>query len=405
MTCPLICWAFVLSSFRPFHTIKKYGSAARKTVFTRKLLAISQFKITVVLIIGTIVVYRQLQYIDNKNLGFQKDQLIILPIGNTSISEQFQAFKSELLRHSGILYAAGSNSIPGEGTMSFAIRPEGVPEEENWIVHSIRVDDFDFLSTYKMEMAAGRYFSPEYSTDATNRVVINEMLAKSLGWKDAVGKRLDIEGELENGRVIGVVKDFHMRSLHHTIEPLLIYFAPHYENLTLRISRDDIFGTIRFLQNKWQEFEQRYPFEYHFLDQKLDQLYRSETKLKTIFVIFSTLAIFIACLGLLALAAFSAQQRSKEIGIRKVHGASVLNVTALLSKDFIKLVLLANLISWPIAWYVMNKWLQNFAYHIAIGWSIFTLTGSLTLIIAIFTVGTQAIRAANANPVEALRYE
>jgi putative ABC transport system permease protein len=397
--------AFILSAFHPLQTIKMFGPGERKTILTRKVLAILQFVMTIILIVGTVVIFRQLEFVSNKNLGFQKENLIILPIGNTSISEQFPAFKTELLKHPDILNAAGSNSFPGEASMSFQIKPEGIPDEEQWIVHSIMVDDYDFLSTYKMEMADGRYFSADHSTDTSHGVVINETLARNLGWKNAVGKRLDIEGELENGQVIGVIKDFHMRSMHHTIEPLLIIFAPRFENLVLRIREKDIPGTIKFIQKKWQAFESRYPFEYHFLDQRLDQLYRSERRLLEIFGIFSALAITIACLGLLGLAAFTAQQRTKEIGIRKVHGASIANVTVLLSKDFIKLVILANVIAWPVAWYAASKWLQNFVYHIPISWWVFILAGGIAIFIALLTVSTQAIHAARANPIDSIRYE
>lgn len=399
--------AFVLSAFRPPQTLKNAPMfrGERGSGLGRKVLVTAQFASSMILIVGTLVVFRQMQFVSNKNLGFEKEHLLVLPIGNTEISGQFQAFKNELLQHPGILHAAGSNSFPGESAMSFSIRPEGVPEDEQWIVHAIRVDDYDFLDTYGMDMAAGRYFSPEFRTDASHGVVINEALAQSLGWEDPVGKRLDIEGELEDGRVIGVVRDFHMRSLHHEIEPLLLYFAPRHENLTLRISGVDIAGTLGFIQDKWQAFDARYPFEYHFLDRKLDQLYRSETRLLQIFGAFAALAIFIACLGLLGLAAFTARQRTKEIGIRKVLGATVANLVALLSKDFVKLVLLANLIAWPVAWYAMNQWLQNFTYRVEMSWWVFGLAGGLALMIALVTVSTQAMWAALTNPVDSLRYE
>ncbi len=397
--------AFMLSGYQPLETIKDTSPGDRKSGFARKVLVTAQFAISMILIVATVVVFKQMHFVHSKNLGFEKEQLVVLPVGNTDIAEQFDAFKNEVLRHPNILQAAGSNSYPGEEAMSFGIRPEGIPEDEQWTAHAIRVDDYNFLDTYKLEMAAGRYFSPQFGTDASNGVVINEALARSLGWKDAIGKRLDIRGELQDGRVIGVVKDFHMRSLHHNIEPLILYYAIRHENLSLRIGTDDIPGTISFLQEKWREFEPRHPFEYQFLDQKFDRLYHSETKLLQIFGMFAGLAIFIACLGLLGLAAFTAQQRTKEIGIRKVLGSSVTGIVGLLSKDFVKLVLLANVIAWPVAWYVMHKWLQDFAYRIDIGWWTFALAGVLALVIALLTVSTQAVKAALANPVESLRYE
>ncbi|MCH8125416.1 ABC transporter permease [candidate division KSB1 bacterium] len=289
--------------------------------------------------------------------------------------------------------------------MSFGLRPEGKSEDEEWIAYSIRVDDYDFLGTYGLEMTAGRYFSREFATDETNAVVINESLAKSLGWKNPVGKQLDIKGELEDGIVIGVIKDFHTRSLHHKIEPLIFYFAPRWENVSVRIAGENIPATIQFLQNKWQAFESRYPFEYYFLDQKFTQFYESEQHLMKTFGLFSALAIFIASLGLLGLAAYTAEQRTKEIGVRKVLGATVTSIIMLLSKQFSRLVLFAFIVASPVVYFVMNRWLQDFAFRINVSWWVYALAGGLALVIALLTVSTQAIRAALINPVEALRYE
>jgi len=289
--------------------------------------------------------------------------------------------------------------------MSFPIKPEGVSEDEKLFASAMRVDDDELLKTYQMEMAAGRYFSEDHETDAISGVVINEALAGMLGWTEPVGKRLDISGELTNGHVIGVIRDFHMRSLHHMIEPMLIYFAPRYENLTLRISSSHIPATLDYLKEVWQHFESRYPFDYQFLDQKLDRLYRSESRLLDLFAVFSILAIFIACLGLFALAAFTARRRRKEIGIRKVHGASVHSLILMINRDFLRLVILAILLAWPAVYFLAEDWLQNFAYHTEPTWWIFFAAGSLSLIIGLLTVSTQALRAAMANPVDVLRYE
>jgi len=285
------------------------------------------------------------------------------------------------------------------------LRPEGRPESEDWIAYAMRIDDYDFLETYGIEMASGRYFSSDYSTDATNGVIINESLANSLGWENPVGKRLDIGGELDEGTVIGVIKDYHTRSLHHAIDPMVIYFAPRWEHLSLRITGQDIPATIKFLKEKWEAFESAYPFEYFFLDRKFAEFYQSEEQLMQTFGLFSILAIFIACLGLFGLAAYTSEQRTKEIGIRKVLGASIANMVFLISKDFAKLVVAAFVVAAPIAFILMNRWLQDFAYRTSLGVDVFLFSGILALAIACFTVGYQAIKAALLNPVETLRYE
>ena len=395
----------VLSRFQPIAALKNSTTSRAKGSVFRKVLVASQFTISIMLIVGTLVVYQQMHFLRSKNLGFEKEQLLVLPIGNTEISNHFQAFKNELLSHPAVLSAAGSNSIPGGGGMSFTILPEGKPETERWSSVGMRVDDFDLLNTYGIKLHAGRFFSPDFPSDSTRAVMINQTLARSLGWDDPVGKRLDISGELSGGRVIGVVEDFHLRSLRNKIEPLVIYFAPRYENITLRFSTANIPALLDFLAEKWRAFEQRHPFEYQFLDQKLAQLYISEQQLLEIFGVFAALAIVIACMGLLGLAAFAAEQRTKEIGVRKVLGASVASVTALLSRDFVTLVLLANVLAWPLAWLAMHRWLENFAYRVEIAWWVFALAGTLALLIALLTVSTQAIRAALVNPVESLRCE
>jgi putative ABC transport system permease protein len=397
--------ALVLSRFQPVETLKGTSKGESKGEVLRKILVASQFAISIALIAGMVVVYQQMQYLRDKDLGFRKDQIVVLPIGDTAIGNRFAAFKQELLQHPNIVSAAGSNSVPGESMMSFSLRAEGKPETENWTAHSIRVDDYDLLKTYGFEMAAGRYFSPDHTTDVANAVVMNESLAKSLGWDDPVGKRLDILGELDEGTVIGVIKDFHMRSLHHAIEPIAFYFAPRFENLSLRIAGGDIRGTIAHLQETWEAFEARYPFEYYFLDQRLEQFYKAEQRLIKTFGLFSALAIIIACLGLFGLAAYTAEQRTKEIGVRKVLGASITNIFYLVSKDFGKLVIIGFVVGAPLAYVGMRTWLQDFAFRTNLGVQAFVLAGMAALLIATLTVAYQAIKAATANPIESLRYE
>lgn len=397
--------AFLLSSFKTLRVLKGVWTGAPRAVLPRKVLVTVQFVIAISLIAGTSIIYQQVAFTQKKNLGFQKEQIVVLPIGATGIAGQFEAFKNTLLQYPNILAASGSNSVPGEDMMSFGIRPEGKPETEDWTVSTIRIDDFDLLETYRMEMAAGRYFSQEFTTDASHGIVINESLARSLGWENPIGRQLDIPGEIENARVIGVIKDFHMKSLHFPIEPMVFYFAPRHGNLAVRISAQDIPATIDFLRNTWLEFDSRDPFEYYFLDDKFSQLYASEQSMMGSFGLFSLLAILVACLGLLGLTSYAAEQRFKEIGIRKVMGASAVKILALLSKDFVKLVLIANLVAWPIAWFAMNRWLQDFAYRVGIEWWVFVMAGGLTLAIALVTVCAQSLKVALANPIDSLRYE
>jgi putative ABC transport system permease protein len=269
--------AFLLSNFQAARVLKGVWTGAPQAARPRKILVTAQFAIAIVLIIGTCVIYQQVAFTQKKNLGFEKEQIVVLPTGDTQIEEKFEAFKNELLQYPNVIAATGSNSVPGEDMMSFGIRPEGKPETEDWTVSTIRIDDFDLLKTYGMSMAAGRYFSQAFATDATNGIVINESLAKSLGWDDPIGKKLDVPGEVADGRVIGVIKDFHMKSLHFPIEPMLLYFAPRHGTLSVRITTQEIPATIDFLRQTWQRFDSRYPFEYYFLDERFAQLYDSSS--------------------------------------------------------------------------------------------------------------------------------
>jgi putative ABC transport system permease protein len=251
----------------------------------------------------------------------------------------------------------------------------------------------------------GRDFSRDYETDAAEAFLLNEAAVQKLGWDSAVGKRL-VWNNAKHGTVIGVVEDFHFRSLHNAIAPLIIHIQPRgYLYISVRIKTEDIQQTLDFIRSQWQQFNSTYPFDYFFLDDHFDQLYKGEERLGKLFESFAFLAIFIACLGLFGLAAFSGEQRTREIGIRKVLGATMPNVVLLLSKEFLKLVLISNLIAWPIAFYAMNRWLRSFAYRIDLGvWS-FILATILAMIIAVITVSYQAVKAALTNPIDSIRYE
>ncbi len=399
--------ALFLSGLQPVHALKKLRSGAARGLSLRKVLVVTQFAISIVLIVSVLVVIRQTRYMNDKDPGYDRDQLVVLPIGSTGIQDRYEPFKQALVQHPGITHAAGSNSVPGtrEAMMSFQLHPEGRSEEETVEAYVWRVDDYDLLETYRLSMAEGRYFEERYPTDASRGVVINETLADRLNWEDPVGKRLDISGETEESYVIGVLEDFHFESLHHPIESLVLYVAPRYENLTVRIRGNSISETLAFVRQQWEQFDPSYPFEYTFLDESAGAQYEAEQRLMSLLFLFAGLAIFIACMGLFGLAAVSTQQRTKEIGIRKVVGASVVHLVRLLSEDFVKLVGWAFLVAAPIAYLVMRRWLEGFAFRIEMAWWMFGLAGLLAVAIALLTVSVHCIKAARSNPVLALQHE
>ena len=395
--------AFFLSAFQPVEVLKGGFISDSAGSRVRKSLVIFQFIISIALIVCPVIVYKQMDYIRKKDLGFDKEQIIVVPLGS-QVRQRSEVIKSQWKQHPYVLNATSSLLVPTRSLWTWNVIPQG---KQKAIETGTYMVDYDFIETYKMEIITGRNFAREFAMDAKEAFLINETAMLQFGWASpeiAIGKQLDWAGE-RKGNVIGVVRDFHVGSLHEKIDPVVFFINPDYNYLSVRILADDIGGTISYLENTWSEYLSHLPFEYFFLDERFDQLHRADKKVGAIFGSFSTLAVIIACLGLFGLASFTAEQRTKEIGIRKVLGATVANVTSLLSKDFIKLVLVANLIAWPVAWYAMNRWLQGFAYRIDVGWLPFALAGGLALIIALLTVSTQAIKAALANPVKSLRYE
>lgn len=319
------------------------------------------------------------------------------------------SLKNQLLQHQSIVSVSTCAGVPTQrafaGMRYLGVRIEGV--EGSVDMHVASVDE-DFIETLGMVIVAGRDFSKLFTTDENESFLINETAVKYFGFSDvetAIGKKLNMLG-MKVGPVVGVVKDFHAESLHAKIEPFLLHIdRRRHWAIAIRVHPKNLVGSLEFINQKWQAFVPGMPFDISFLDEKIDALYHKEQRMQQIFFYFSGLAILLACLGLFGLAAFSAEQRVKEIGIRKVLGASVMNIMSFLSKDFIKLVLLANLFAWPAAWYAINIWLQNFAYRINISWWIFGLAGGLALIIAMLTVSIQTIKAAFVNPIRSLRSE
>lgn len=392
--------AVFLSSFHPVAVLKGLGSSQAKarTVF-RKVLVITQFSLTIIMIIGTVIVYNQLKFMRDKKLGFDQDHLVVLSL-TRSLIENYNAFKQEILRNPGILNAAGASSWQFHGTPSDLWRGDTADKNVRVFINNV---DEDYLKTFNMEMAEGRFFSREFSEDK-NKFVLNETAIEAMELEDPVGKPVTISGH--KGTVLGVIKDFHFETLGQRIGALCLFSSGEgFRYLFARVSPQNLDATIRFMQEVWKKFETHYPFHYQFFDDDFDSLYRSERRIGTIARYFALLAVFISCLGLFGLATFMAERRTKEIGIRRVLGASFMEIIVLLSKEFTKGVLVSNVIAWPVAYFVMNKWLQNFAYRTRIGAGIFLASAALTLGIALLTVSFQSVKAAAANPVDSLRYE
>jgi putative ABC transport system permease protein len=401
--------AFYLTRFDPAMVLKGGAqSGTGKSIFRRSM-AVIQFVISITLIIGTLIIFKQLDYIQKKSLGFDKENVIILSAESNTIRQNIEAFRNTLTQNTRIKSVAVSSNVPGSAMFTDTVYKR--PDSDDVFPLIFMTTDYEFVDTYGFEVTHGRAFSKEFGMDIDGAIMLNQAAAREIGYmpEEAVGKKLlrfRSISEFKELTIVGVVKDFHFKSLHRIIEPFLLVLNPqNFNTISVRIRPGDIWGTIGFIQQKWGEIFPGEQFEYSFLDSRIDLLYRSESRMRSIFLIFSILSIFVACLGLFGLAAFTAEERTKEIGVRKVLGASAANILLLLSKEFSKWVLIANLIAWPVAYYMMNKWLQNFAYQTSIGLWPFLLSALLALIIALFTVSYQSVRAALADPVDCLRYE
>ncbi len=396
--------AFMLSSFRPVVVLKSAFSQGKKSARMRKVLVMVQFAVSIMLILCTTVVSKQFGFMKNKDTGFDKAQVVTLPM-TEQMQRHFDAIKEDLVKHPAIRGVTASTLKLGTPLWRNQIFFDGIKPDEQWISPYMTVD-YDFLSFYGIELLEGRDFSPEFAGDSGSRsYIINETLAKQIGWNNPVGQKFKIGG-LDWGKVIGVVKDFNFRSLHHKIEPVAFYiYRPWLFRMSVRIGTDDMSQTLGYLEEKLQPYRGEQPFLYSFLDEDYARLYENEEKSRRIFGIFSLLAIVISCLGLFALASFTAEQKTKEIGIRKILGSSVTDIIVMLSWRFAKWVILANIIALPVAWYVMHRWLQSFAYRIQIGVETFLLASGTALLFALATVSFRVFRAASANPIDSIRYE
>ncbi|MCI0692125.1 ABC transporter permease [candidate division KSB1 bacterium] len=398
--------AFYLSSFQPISVLKKLRTTGKSWFDLRKALVVFQFTLSVILIVGIIVIQKQMGFIQAVKLGFDKDQVaVIRNVG--ALPNRGEAVRAALAQITGVKNVASCDGMIGGQNWTNSLRMKG--SNNSQLVNFLSVG-YDFLETLGIELKEGRDFSPEFPADTNDAIILNETAVKQLGVPEPVLGQQIVWAEDQDttyyAKVIGVVKDFHFTSLRLEIKPFAFVITPSRTWLfALKMSGQNLRQTLAQIESTWSSLVPGRPFDYYFLDESLDKLYRSEQNFRTVFSAMTLLSVIIACLGLFGLAAFTAEQRTKEIGIRKVLGATVSGVTVLLSKDFAKLVMIAYVIACPIAWYAMQKWLQGFAYRIDMGWWVFALAGGLALAIALFTVSTQAIKAALANPVDSLRYE
>jgi putative ABC transport system permease protein len=410
--------ALVLSGFKPVKVLKAGTVAneeAGKTPWLRHSLVVIQFALSVLLIISAIVVFKQTEYLHNKDLGFNKEQIMFFPMSGDYMFSNVEAFKNELLRAPGVSSVSIGYGFPGDAVAGDDIT---VPRNGQHISQSATqlAVDYDYIKTLDLQIVAGRDFSKAMSTDKDHAFIINETAVKQLGFgtpQKALGQKLEWHpwgasnpDSLKTGEVIGVVKDFNYKSLYDKVETTILQIFPGAAwKVAVKIKTTGMSHTLASVRNAWNKFSPEYPLEYKFLDENFEQMYTAEDKLRALLWIFTGIAIFIGCLGLFGLAAYTAERRKKEVGIRKVFGASTESVVLLLSGGFIKLVVISLLVASPVAWYFMNKWLQDFAYRININWWIFVVAAATALSIAFITVSFQAIKAAVANPVKALRSE
>jgi putative ABC transport system permease protein len=398
--------ALLMSSFAPINALKGAIRHGWQDIFLRKGLVVFQFTIAIVLIAGTGLVLQQLRYIQNRKIGLNKEQVIEIGIRRADLPKGETLIK-ELSKNTGVLNATLTDFSFKDGISNIAVLPQGAAENEITSQAVISVD-YNFLKTFQIPLAAGRDFSKSFGTDPKEAFIVNESAVQIFGWKkasNAIGKDMDW-GTGKKGKVVGVVKDFNFASLHDNIKPLVIHILPDwYRFVALRIQPGKISQSLKQIETTWKSIAADSPFKYTFLDEDFANQYKEEKNMQSVLTLFTIFSLFVACLGLFGLAAFSIKQRFKEIAIRKVLGATVSSITRLVSKEFLLLVLIAAAIAFPLAWWGMHKWLQDFAYHINIGWQLFAAAGIIALLIALLTVSYQSIKAAIANPVKSLRTE
>lgn len=396
--------AFVLSAYKPVTVLKGRASSGAKNSWLRNTLVILQFGISIILVIGTLVIYQQIEYMNSKPLGFDKEQLVIIERAGM-LRQEAETFKNTLLENPNVSTVSGANTFPGRQISGGTFMDVQGNASDRYLIPNLR-GDYDLIETMGLEVVAGRAFDEQIVTDTT-AIIINEAAARIFGWVDPIGKQLQpINGPIYN--VIGIVKDFHFESLHQDIGPLALFASDIQRGagiMVAKISSENVAATLKSIENTWDTFIQQRPVQFTFVDQEFGVLYEAEIRSGKLFSAFATLAIVIACLGAFGLAAFLASQRKKEIGIRKVLGASVTSIVGLLSNEFVKLILIANVVAWPIAYFLMQEWLSNFAYAVGVNLWYFALATVVSVLIALLTVSFHSIRAALNNPSETLHAE
>jgi len=412
--------ALFLSAVHPTKILRGTFETGTQGVLFRKILVVAQFAISIILIISTMIFGRQLNFLLNKTLGFKKDGIVIIRNDRSTFRRDLQPLKSELLRDPHIFGVTGSLMLPSSIGMYNTVTWEGATTNQEIAIMHNRVD-YDFLDTFEIELVAGRDFSPEFPGDTSagsdesgpensRSIIINEEAMRQFGWKDPINKKvIQVFGEERYFfNVVGVIRDFHFSSLRQPIQPLKLFLSTDNNRyVSVKINMEKLNETLKFIEGAWKRIFPDAPFDYFFLDRVFEQRYQSEANLKRLFEYFSGLAVFIGCLGLLGLASYAAERRSKEIGIRKVLGASSPQIVVLLSKEFARWVVVANVFAWPIAYFAMRSWLGGYAYRISLNaqWGFFILAGAVALVIALLTVSFQAVKAALSDPVKTIKYE
>lgn len=397
--------AFYLSRFQPVEVLKGQRTGGG-SVRLRRALVIFQFTVSIALMIGTAVIYSQTQYLKHSDLGFQRENIVYISLNSPDNRDHYDVFQQEIRKHPGVIASCLASRILGDAYSSWYLQGENQSDPMTAIAF---FTDYDFLKTFGMTLKSGRTFSADHATDAEHAFVLNETAARQFGWADPVGRAVWMPDPInKKGTVIGMVKDFKFQSLRREITPLFISFSPspfHRNYLAVRLRPGSAPAFLKYAEGAFARFAPGQPFDYTFQDQYLDRMYRSEERLGQLVLIFAGLAIFIGSLGLLGLAAFTTEQRTREIGIRKVLGASTGTILRMLSREFVLLVAAANVLAWPVAWYVMQGWLENFAYRLPMPWTIFVAVAVLAMVLAVGIVSIQALRAALADPIDAIRHE
>lgn len=401
--------ALYLSGFKPLTLLKGSFPQGSKGLDLRNFLVVFQFAISLFLIISTLIISGQVRLIQTKKLGFDREHVVVINLNDRRIAERRDIIRSELLQEPGVKGVTFTQTLPTNINWDSGFDFEGREGREYPTFYYSNVD-YDYVDVFDMEITAGRNFSREMSTDAVGggAYLLNQAVVKHLGWEDPIGKKIGYPKGENMGTVVGVVRDFNCHSLHFPVEPAVLILNTTQWNiyfLSIRVRPENVTQTLGSIEKVWKKYSDGYPFEFYFLDEAYDRLYKSEIKLSLFFRLFSLIAILISCIGLFGLASFAIERRTKEVGVRKVLGASVPSIVFLFSKGFTKWVLLANIIAWPVAYYFMNKWLQSFAYRIGLSVWIFILSGLAVLVLSLLTVSYQTVKATTANPVDSLRYE